>query len=154
MALEVWARSSRSRNPKADIRLRSFARQHQRTAMPKTLPQTICLETSGMGIVFHSPWATSNIAQGEDFLSSSFSNPAVGQDSTGAHTMTPASFTGMFMWKMWRTPQTPRKPTGLLRMTRSKKDGTGRLRAINAGVTPLSTSSSAGTATRFSLLGT
>lgn len=44
--------------------------------MPNTLPKTICLVTSGMGIVLHSPWATANLAQGEDFLTSRFSNPA------------------------------------------------------------------------------
>jgi hypothetical protein len=43
--------------------------------MPKTLPKTICLVTSGMGIVLHSPWATANLTQGEDFLTSRFSNP-------------------------------------------------------------------------------
>ena len=40
------------------------------------MPKTIRLVTSGRGIVLHSPWATADIAQGEDFLSSSFSKPA------------------------------------------------------------------------------
>ena len=39
------------------------------------MPKIIRLVTSGMGIVLHSPWATADIAQGEDFLTSSFSNP-------------------------------------------------------------------------------